>query len=142
MTSISFYQGDGDWLSWLCRLARKGYQQQRQILIYTTDAAQAMQIDHALWAFQADSFIPHALLQSPEAMHAPILITHPAETDAYSDLPHADVLINTHHEWPPFFSRFTKLLELIPNDEHGKQAARTRYSFYRDRGYPLDVVQL
>jgi DNA polymerase-3 subunit chi len=53
--------------------------------------------------------------------------------------PHHDVLLNLSSEWPPFFSTFERLLEIVAADEEDKAAARKRYSFYRERGYDINV---
>jgi len=52
-------------------------------------------------------------------------------------LPHHDVLINLQKDYPPFFSRFTRLIEIVGQDEEDKAHARLRYKFYRDRGYEM-----
>jgi len=50
---------------------------------------------------------------------------------------HDDILINLRVQHPPFFSRFRRLIELVGQDESDKVEARTRYRFYRDRGYEI-----
>ena len=41
-------------------------------------------------------------------------------------------------EWPPFFARFERLLEIVAADEADKAARRARATrFYRDRGYEI-----
>jgi DNA polymerase-3 subunit chi len=48
-------------------------------------------------------------------------------------------LINLDDEWPPFFSRFERLVEIVGTEEDNKVKARARYKFYKDRGYPLQT---
>ena len=49
-----------------------------------------------------------------------------------------DVLVNLADQVPLFFSRFTRVAEIVDGDENRKQQARERFRFYRDRGYPLN----
>ena len=51
--------------------------------------------------------------------------------------PHDEVLINLRPEWPPFFSRFQRLIEIVSLDEEDRSQARARFKFYRDRGYEI-----
>ena len=52
-------------------------------------------------------------------------------------MPHDDVLLNLSEEAPAFFSRFNRLIEVVGKDEGDKTSARTRFRFYKDRGYDL-----
>jgi DNA polymerase-3 subunit chi len=54
-------------------------------------------------------------------------------------LPHHDVLLNLGDEWPPFFSSFERLLEVVGAGEDDKGKARERYAFYKKRGYDIRV---
>jgi DNA polymerase-3 subunit chi len=78
--------------------------------------------------------VPHCRAQDAVAAETPVILT----TDGES-LPHHDVLLNLHREWPPFFSTFERLLEVVTNDEEDRQSARARYQFYRQRGYEIKV---
>jgi DNA polymerase-3 subunit chi len=52
------------------------------------------------------------------------------------------VLVNLRDEWPPSFSRFQRLIEMVSDNHADKSAARTRYKFYRDRGYEIRTHDL
>ena len=54
----------------------------------------------------------------------------------------ADVMINLHHERPPAFSRFQRLLEIVSTSAEDVEQGRQRYRFYRERGYALTTVDL
>jgi DNA polymerase-3 subunit chi len=46
--------------------------------------------------------------------------------------------VNLRREVPPFFSRFHRLVEIVAAaDEDDAHEARTRFRYYRDRGYEL-----
>jgi len=52
------------------------------------------------------------------------------------------VLLNLRPEWPPFFSRFQRLIEIVSLDEQDRADARERFRFYRDRGYEIRTHDL
>jgi DNA polymerase-3 subunit chi len=41
-----------------------------------------------------------------------------------------------------FFSRFERVAELVSGDADVRQQGRKRYSFYKDRGYPLRTHEI
>ena len=132
MTRIDFYFEAEDKLQVACRLSAKAAQQKLRVLIYAHDEAQAQKIDRMLWTWQATGFLPHCMTRSALAAETPVLITHDPE-----DTPHDEVLLNLHSAWPPAFSRFQRLVEIVGRDEEDREAARGRFRFYRDRGYEI-----
>ena len=132
MTRIDFYFEAEDKLQVACRLSAKATQQRLRVLIYTVDETEAQKVDKLLWTWQATGFLPHCMTRSPLAAQTPVLITHDPE-----DTPHDEVLLNLHHEWPPAFSRFRRLVEIVGRDDADRKAARSRFRFYRDRGYEI-----
>ena len=132
MTRIDFYFEAEDKLQVACRLAAKAARQKLRVLIYAADEAAAQRIDKLLWTWQATGFLPHCMTRSPLAVQTPVLITHDPE-----DTPHDEVLLNLHHAWPPAFSRFERLVEIVGREADDREAARARFRFYRDRGYEI-----
>jgi len=132
MTRIDFYFEAEDKLQVACRLAAKAAQQKLRVLIYAPDEAQAQRMDKMLWTWQATGFLPHCMTRSPLAAQTPVLITHDPE-----DTPHDEVLLNMHHDRPPAFSRFQRLVEVVGCEDADREAARIRFRFYRDRGYEI-----
>ena len=101
------------------------------------DAAVADAIDRLLWTTPALGFVPHCRDSDALANETPILIG--ADADA---LRQADVMINLHHEQPPAFARFERLIEIVGQDESGREQGRARYRFYQTRGYALKTHDL
>lgn len=132
MTRIDFYHSAGDKLQVACRLSAKAAQQKLKVLIYAPDEVLAQKIDKLLWTLQPTGFLPHCMARSALAAETPVLITGDA-----TDTPHDEVLLNLHHEWPPAFSRFQRLVEIVGLEDEDRQAARARFKFYRDRGYEI-----
>ena len=132
MTRIDFYFEAEDKLQVACRLSAKAVQQKLRVLIYAAGEADAQRIDKMLWTWQATGFVPHCMARSPLAAQTPVLITHDPE-----DTPHDEVLLNLHSQWPPAFSRFQRLVEVVGRDDEDRKAARARFRFYRTRGYEI-----
>lgn len=132
MTRIDFYFEAEDKLQVACRLSAKAAQQKLRVLIYVADDAQAQKIDKMLWTWKPTGFVPHCMTRSPLAAETQVLITRDPE-----DTPHDEVLLNLHSAWPPAFSRFHRLVEIVGSDEQDREAARGRFRFYRDRGYQI-----
>ena len=132
MTSIDFYFNATDRLTVACRLAGKAARQKRRVLVYAPQPETARDFDRLLWTWQALSFVPHCYAGDPLAAETPVLIAV-AEEPA----PGCEILINLGHEYPPFFERHERLLEVIAQDDEARRAGRARYAFYRDRGYQI-----
>ena len=134
MTRIDFYRYAEDKLKFACRLAARAYDKPSRVVVYSPDRSVLAEFDRALWTFQATRFVPHVFAGSPLADETPIILA-----DSEEQLPHHDVLLNMDDEWPPFFSSFERLLEIVATDDEDKQKARARYAFYKKRGYDIRV---
>lgn len=134
MTRIDFHLNVADHLLYTCRLIRKAYGSGLKIVCYSTQPALLARLDEMLWSFSEDDFLPHVVSGHPDVPHTPIVLTHTAD-----DITHYDLLINLDTQWPPFFARFDRLIEIVGTDETNKEAARVRYRFYKERGYPLNT---
>jgi DNA polymerase-3 subunit chi len=118
-------------LSFACRLAEKAWLGGHKVYLHGEDDAAARSLDELLWSFRDTSFVPHSL--QPGASATPVLI---GSGDDPGD--HHDVLINLGAAIPEFFSRFERVAEIVLNDPESLRASRARWSFYKDRGYPLE----
>ena len=87
------------------------------------------------------------IAQAIGTTHHEILLTESMFVDNIDhalDTPVCDeVLLNLRPEWPPFFGRFERLVEIVSaGDEDDKRLARERFKFYRDRGYEIRTHDL
>ena len=137
MTEITFYTFADNPLDVARRVAAKAHGQGRQVMIYAPDPATADAIDRLLWTTPALGFVPHCRDSDTLAGETPVLIG--ANADA---LRQADVMINLHTEQPPAFARFERLIEIVGQDDVGREQGRTRYRFYQTRGYALKTHDL
>lgn len=120
-----------------CRLAEKAVKQGHSIFINTASDQQLRQMDDLLWSFRAGSFLPHSVYNAGAHQAEPVLLGCAAEPDGPSD-----VLLNLAADIPAFFSRFSRVVEVVSGDETQRAAARGRYGFYRDRGYTLNTHKI
>lgn len=141
MTEVDFYilkdKAPQAGMQFACRLAEKIFKDGHQVYINTTSGQQLKQLDDLLWTFRQGSFLPHAVCTSDEPEATPILLGHAIEPDGPSD-----VLVNLAEDIPAFFSRFSRVTELVSGDDTQREMARTRYKFYKDRGYTVRSHQL
>ncbi len=134
MTQIDFHINTTDKLHYACKVVRKAYNAGKQVVCYSSTPDLLAQLDKALWDFSALDFLPHTFANHPLAKDTPIILTQDGQ-----GVEHHEVLINLDANWPPFFSRFERLIELVGTHDDDKAQGRDRYKFYRDRGYPLQI---
>ena len=137
MTQIDFYTNVEDKLGTACRIVAKGYSLKRRIVVFCPDAETAQRVDRLLWTSPATGFVPHCAPAHPLAAATPVIIDH-----AGGEPVHDQVLVNLRAEWPPFFGRFERLIEIVTLDDEDRRQARERYKFYRDRGYEIRTHDL
>ncbi len=132
MTEIDFCFNVEDKLRLVSRYAIKSVKQGNRLFIFTPDERIAREVSHALWSFEQTSFIPHCGSRDTLVSETPVIIDHLAEP-----LAHDEILLNLSPDYPLFFGRFNRLIEIVGNNEADKLAARERFKFYRDRGYEI-----
>ncbi len=137
MTQIDFYTHVEDKVRTACRLAAKAFTHGKRVLVCCSDADTAARFDRLLWTNPAISFIPHCHSNDPLAPVTPIVV----DCNGAEPL-HDQILLNLRPEWPPIFSRFQRLIEVVSLDEDDRRAARERFKFYRDRGYEIQTHDL
>lgn len=135
MTRIEFYFNVANKPLLLAELVRTGLNKRRQVTVLADNEEKASEISASLWQHEATSFMPNVLVNNALAALTPVVI-HWQESVLLQD----DMLINLTKAEPRFFSRFTHLVELVGEDEQDKLAARSRYKFYRDRGYEIKNI--
>lgn len=137
MTEVLFYTNVEDKLQTACVLAAKALSRSMRVLLFTPDAGMTERLSKLLWSVPSTGFLPHCRCGDRLAPVTPILVDHVGEP-----LIHHDVLFNLREDAPPFFSRFSRLVEIVGNDDEDRARARERFRFYRDRGYEIRTHQL
>lgn len=137
MTRIDFYQLSPEGKRYdqvVCQLCQKAYENSQLTLLLTRDQQQSEHLDKRLWTYSDDSFLPHGR-EETEGLVTPILIHDNPDPDGERQL-----LINLSASVPSYFAQFERVIELVT--EENKTQARTHYSYYKERGYPLKHINL
>lgn len=132
MTRVDFFFNVEHKLQKLVELSDKATRKGRKLVVFTPNLAVSQEVARQLWVTEPTSFIANCIAPSALATETPVLIANDEQ-----GLVHHDVLINLCDEHPPFFSRFTRLIEIVSTEESDKAKARVRYRFYKDRGYDI-----
>lgn len=151
MTKIDFYilapDSKRDSLELCCILTEKAFNQNIFVVIQARDNEQAYALDEQLWQFKAESFIAHQVLD--ENTTAKPTLPCPVTINPYHTLPQSfftpgreELLINLTDNRPEQYSHFQRLVEIVDKEDKSKQAARQRYRFYKDCGYPLNTFSV
>ena len=137
MTRIDFYQLNPErhrYEQVVCQLCQKAYDAGQLTLLLTANAQQSELLDQRLWTSSDESFVPHDS-ESSEDFQTPILIQDDPQPNGDRQL-----LINLSASVPPYFAQFERVIELVTEDN--KTQAREHYAYYKERGYPLNHVNL
>jgi DNA polymerase-3 subunit chi len=137
VTRIDFYTHVEDRLKTACALAGKAHGLGLKVTVFCPDPETAQRFDRMLWMTPSISFVPHCAPGDPLAAETPVIVDFQGEK-----LLHDEVLINLRPEWPPFFGRFQRLVEIVSRGDDAGWAARDRFRFYRDRGYEISTHDL
>ncbi len=137
MTRIDFYSNAEPKLQVACRLVAKIIQQQLRVFVCAPDENTARTFDKLLWTYQAIGFVPHCMAHNALSSETPVVL---ACEDV--EIAHHQVMINLRTDAPPSFSRFERLVELVGAGDDDRQLARSRFRFYRDRGYEINHYDL
>jgi len=152
MTDIDFYilsaQEPTQRLDFACRLVEKAYRSRCKVYIQLDSKPQAEEFDKLLWNYRENSFIPHSLIEAPEKD------TSTKEGDSteqncsvyigYGEQqpPHFDVLVNLATDIPSTFARYKRALEVVIQQDQVLAATRDHYRFYKERGYPINNIDM
>ncbi|MEB8433946.1 DNA polymerase III subunit chi [Cocleimonas sp. KMM 6892] len=150
MTEINFYvskeQGLEHRLAVAYRLINLAINRNLCVHIHTGSESLSKKVDDFLWRNEATSFIPHSIIStedsSTDADKKNSKLDKISISHNFEPIENCDYLINMSTERPSFFSRFTKVAEILDTEDEIITAGRKRYSFYRDRGYTLGYHKL
>ena len=149
MTRIDFYilpDGEGGTSApafVISKLCEKATRSGARVYVRVTQPAMADEIDTSLWTFNQGSFISHERHRG-DAGGEPAREPHPSVLIGDGEPPesHLGILVNFGEDVPLYFSRFERVLEIVPATAADRTSSRTRFKFYRDRGYELSTHNL
>lgn len=141
MTRIDFYlTRDATTLdrnTAVCKLANKAFRLGHEIYILAANPGESAQLDRLLWAFNPGSFIPHGINGAELEANLPVIIGNAEPPESCHD-----VLISLTATVPTFFSRFSRVVDVVNPTNEARRQARERFRFYRERGYALQTHNL
>ena len=137
MTRIEFFFNVDDKLAKAAELCEKSVDKGRELMIFTQGDEMSAAFQQVLWQQSVTSFLACTKADKAIRRHTSILVS-----DNSDHLIKDDILINLQAEYPPFFSRFRYLVELVGNDDADKATARLKFRFYRDRGYEIKSTDM
>ncbi len=116
----------------ITRLLLRRARLEPHVLVLCPDAAFMASLNEKLWTVHPESFLAHAVASKDAMVNAeqPILL---ALEITHDNSP--EVLVNGGSEVPPDLSGFAHIVDFVDDwDERLKQAARERFSTYRQLG--------
>jgi len=136
MTEVAFYTNVIDQNHLIATLLYKAHNMDRKLHIRVRNEGHGENIVKYLYAAEPTSFF--GISSSPEDVHdlTSAVISY---TSHYG---HNDIIINLTSEIPDNFSTFKRLIEIVSQDEENINAARSRYRWYKDRGYSIATHKL
>ncbi|WP_041523422.1 DNA polymerase III subunit chi [Gilvimarinus agarilyticus] len=133
MTEVDFYILSSDdhdkRLAFASRLCEKAINSGRKVVIAAEDDAQQVSIAQRLNSERPESYLPWRLSDAIDNGE-PIVLDCQGECGN-----HHDVLINLCPQLPGYFSRFTRMAEVVIQTEAVLSHTRQHWSFLGERGY-------
>ena len=131
MTEIIFYTGVNDRFEWLARTSQNILARNKTAILLVAASDQSL-VCEKLWTHADSSFISNC--EEELASNGRLIIGSPL------GLEDREVCINFIEDIPLDFSSYKYLLEYVPEEASSRQAARRKYKWYQDRGYPLKTL--
>ncbi|MBK6863457.1 MAG: DNA polymerase III subunit chi [Ideonella sp.] len=136
MTEVMFHLNVEDRLGYACRLLRKACAVDARVVV-SAPAQTLARLDSLLWTFEPAAFVPHLRVALGAEVPARLRDTPVWLVEHVEQAPHHDALVNLGDDLVPGFESFDKVIEIVPDDEASRQAARRRWKHYAERGYAL-----
>ena len=138
-TEVEFHTGIADPIDFVCRLLRKAQRKGARVLV-TAPAPLLSELDAALWAFDAQDFVPHLRLAAPPdgdhadlAARTPIWLTEGEAATA--TLPGAPrLVVNVGAAAPAEPAALERLIEIVGVEAAAAEQGRDRWRGYRAAG--------
>ncbi len=145
MTRIDFYilghteQYNQNRHAFAVKICEKAIARRNKIVIQTQSKEDSLTLSAQLWEQKAESFLAHDIMNTlqPTPDTSPIIIG-----DDITSAPHHDILINLTSQRTPHFSHYNRLIEIVDQQPQNLKASRENFSFFKQRGYDIQVHKL
>ncbi|WP_049721884.1 DNA polymerase III subunit chi [Gilvimarinus polysaccharolyticus] len=135
MTEVDFYILSSDetdkQLAFVSRLCQKAINNGLRVLIAANDEAQLQSVAQYLTHERPESYLPWRHSDATDRGE-PIALDCKGECGN-----HKDVLINLCAQLPEYFSRFSRMAEVVIQTDTVLAHTRQHWSFLGERGYPI-----
>lgn len=132
MTDVVFLHGAQDRIQVCAQWITQAWRNEDRILVFSPRGDWADRLGRQLWIQPATGFTPHCRFDDPLAAETPVLLT-----DRLDGVELDGCLVNLSDELPPGYSHFSKLVEIVDQEESVKHPARERFKHYREQGFTL-----
>ncbi len=134
MTEVEFHVNVADRLQYACRLLRKASRKGVGVAV-TGPSVVLNELDRHLWSFDAEEFVPHVRVSAAAAANSsrqrsPVWLVDDPRLG--TSLP---VLVNLGDDLAEGFESYERLIEIVADLDHERDAARLRWKQYLVRGY-------
>lgn len=131
MTEVEFHTGLADPVAFACRLLRRAARQGVQVQV-TAPPEQLAQLDHKLWAEDAQDFVPHVRMPGAPAAVASRTPIWLARAALGAGAP--KVLMNLGAGEPADVPALDRVIEIVGSDADAADAGRQRWRAYKAMG--------
>ncbi|MDO5058824.1 MAG: DNA polymerase III subunit chi, partial [Neisseria sp.] len=133
MPKATFYTHVADPARFACRLAAKAAASGSRVLLWADDDGTLAQLDRDLWAEPPESFLPHEIWFTDEAMPQDVPLVLASGGHLPRNVP--PVVLNISEQfWCDAPQPPERVLEIVGNSLEDLAAARERFKAYRARG--------
>ena len=134
MPRVDFYllSNESGMYKFACIMASKAWSAGNHVYMYTETEDTAKKLDDLLWTFRDISFVPHEIYNETENNEVPVTIGFGNHFPN-----HSQVMINLDYKIPEFAEKFSRIIEIVENNEKKKEIARQRYRQYKESEYEL-----
>lgn len=133
MTRVAFHFNVEDRLHHSCRLVRKGIAAGSSMVV-TGPWDVLDQFDQDLWALSATEFLPHCRASDSDSL---VQRSSLVLCESLSGIAARDVLVNLGQTVPAGYEAFSRVIEVVSNDEAELHPARLRWKNYVQAGSEL-----
>ena len=124
------------------RLANKLQRLKQKTLIVTDDETASRKLDELMWSFSDTSFVAHENIKHNDLHLSNIHIGEFSQINSAHLDNNYDVLINLSTKVPEFTHHFSRIAEIVEQNDDSKTQARLRFRRYKEEGFELDTHQI
>ena len=119
------------------RLSSKLQKLDKNVLLVTNNTESSIALDKIMWSYSDTSFVAHEIYTADEKSAAKIFIAHAEAIEDLTHIDNFDVLINLSDKVLDCSHNFSRIAEIVEQDEAAKAQARMRFKRYSKLNFEL-----